>query len=322
MAALALLGAAALASRRPAPSAPALPGASVLAPAAPSAPAPPEPPPPAPATLSPEGPAAGAPVQPEVMTVEGEDYRVHVFAFRPANAHSEVVDVEMSRDVAGVLERTRASFVINGGFFDRQTRPEGLVVVDGRELAPLAPSLGGGVLVVSGGRAALHDAAGFVLSPGAHLAVQGLPWLVLSGSRNVRSDGGRAGGADGAVRARQGAAAWRPSSRAGTGRRAGPRWGCSPTCWWRADASRPSTWTGAPRPAWRGARTAARADGAAGADSARDRGAAGSLTGECGSEAGVGPLASFCSAAASGWPVRRTRKVSSVLECGVKLVAP
>jgi len=191
MAGLALLGAAALASRRPAPSAPALPGASVLAPAAPSAPAPPEPPPPAPATLPPaEGPAAGAPVQPEVMSVEGEDYRVHVFAFRLANARFEVVDVAMSRDVAGVLERTRASFVINGGFFDRQRRPEGLVVVDGRELAPLAPSLGGGVLVVSGGRAALHDAAGFVLSPGAHLAVQGLPRLVLSGSRNVRSDGG------------------------------------------------------------------------------------------------------------------------------------
>ncbi|WP_437677107.1 phosphodiester glycosidase family protein [Sorangium sp. So ce131] len=196
---LALVGVAALASRYLAPpSSPAPPEPSPPAAAASSAPFPAEPSPPAPAAPSaalaapsaPAGPPSGAPVRPEVMTVSGEDYVVHVFAFRLAAVRFEVVDAGMSRDLAGVLDRTRASIVINGGFFDRHARPEGLVVAGGRELSPLAPSLGGGVLVVSGGRAALHDAAGFVLGPGVELAVQARPRLVVRGERNVRSDGG------------------------------------------------------------------------------------------------------------------------------------
>ncbi|AUX39082.1 uncharacterized protein SOCE26_004640 [Sorangium cellulosum] len=196
IAGLALLGAAVFASGRLAPtSAPAPAVPSLPVPAAASPPVPADPSPPAPssalaAPTAPEGPPSGAPIRPEVMTVEGEDHLVHVFSFRLAAARFEVVDVGMSRDLAGVLERTRASFVINGGFFDRQARPEGLVVAGGRELSPLVPSLGGGVMVVSGGRAALHDAAGFVLGPGVELAVQARPRLVVRGERNVRSDGG------------------------------------------------------------------------------------------------------------------------------------
>ena len=58
-------------------------------------------------------------------------------------------DDAVARAVAG------ASLVVNGGYFDAKRRPEGLVRVEGAELSPFSPSLGGGVFSVLAERAVL-----------------------------------------------------------------------------------------------------------------------------------------------------------------------
>jgi uncharacterized protein YigE (DUF2233 family) len=135
-------------------------------------------------------PASGGSIRPEVIAIAGEAYAVHSFEFRLASARFEVIDMDMSSVLTPVLERGGAALVVNGGFFDRQRRAEGLVVSGGQELAPFSATLGGGVLVVAKGRASLHDAIGFALPPGAEFVVQARPRLVVDGARNVQGDDG------------------------------------------------------------------------------------------------------------------------------------
>lgn len=135
-----------------------------------------------------EGRASGMSIRPDV--VKGEDHDVHAFGFEVASARFEVIDTGMSPALLPVLERTGGSLVVNGGFFDRERKPEGLVISGGDELAPLSAALGGGVLVIAQGRASLHDAVGFTLPPGTEFAVQARPRLVVDGARNIRGDDG------------------------------------------------------------------------------------------------------------------------------------
>ena len=153
---------------------------------------------------------------PEVTSVAGaEAFQLLVFPVRVAGARFQIVDLAMGRDLAGALEQTGASLVVNGGFFDPDQRPEGLVVSRGETLSAWSASLGGGVVVVADGRAssvavalphvafgggvvvvadgraALMQAEGFVMAPGADFAVQARPRLVVDGGANVRHDDGR-----------------------------------------------------------------------------------------------------------------------------------
>jgi uncharacterized protein YigE (DUF2233 family) len=147
--------------------------------------------PPAPATAA--APAARAGIAPEVTTVTDDDsFRLLVFPVRVAGARFRVVDLGMGRDLGRVLAETGATLVVNGGFFDPAERPEGLVISAGAILSARSDTLGGGILTVAGGRAALVPAEGFEAPPGTDLAIQARPRLVVDGGSNIARDDGRA----------------------------------------------------------------------------------------------------------------------------------
>jgi Phosphodiester glycosidase len=176
----------------------------------------PEPPPSAPPSpLADAGGAAappsgtGAEIVPELTTITDDDaFRLLVFPVRVAGARFRVVDLGMTRDLARTLAETGASLVVNGGFFDGAERPEGLVISEGALLSPWSAALGGGVVTIAGGRATLAPAEGsegarglgplaapsskgFVAPPGADLAIQARPRLVVDGGSNIARDDGR-----------------------------------------------------------------------------------------------------------------------------------
>jgi uncharacterized protein YigE (DUF2233 family) len=143
-----------------------------------------------PATVA---PLAGAEVTPEVTTIADDDaFRLLVFRVPLAGAKFRVVDLGVTRDLERALRESGASLVINGGFFDPSERPEGLVVSEGAVLSARSDVLGGGVVVVAGGRAALPPAEGFVVPPRSDFAVQARPRLVVDGGSNIARDDGRA----------------------------------------------------------------------------------------------------------------------------------
>jgi uncharacterized protein YigE (DUF2233 family) len=128
-----------------------------------------------------------------VTSVKGDDaFRLLVFRVPMTGARFPVVDLGMTRDLKRVLRETGASLVVNGGFFDPAQRPEGLVVSEGAVLSPRSDALGGGVVVVAGGRAALLPAEGFRAPPGTDFAIQTRPRLVVDGGSNIARDDGRA----------------------------------------------------------------------------------------------------------------------------------
>jgi uncharacterized protein YigE (DUF2233 family) len=151
---------------------------------------------PAGAPLDAAPPAVDAvPVAPEVpvTAVAGDDdSSLLIFPLLVAGARFRVVDLGMTRDLDRVLRETGASLVVNGGFFDPSDRPEGLVMSEGAVLSARSDSLGGGILAVSEGRAALAPAEGFVAPPGTDFAVQARPRLVVHGRSNIARDDGRA----------------------------------------------------------------------------------------------------------------------------------
>ncbi|MFO0756208.1 MAG: phosphodiester glycosidase family protein [Byssovorax sp.] len=145
--------------------------------------------PPAPSSA----PSAAVEVSPEVTSIAGEDrFKLLVFLVHLPGARLRVVDLGMGRDLARVLRETTASLVVNGGFFDRAERAEGLVVSEGAALSAWSEPLGGGVVVIGGGRASLLDAKGFVLPAGTDFAIQARPRLVVDGKPNIGRDDGRA----------------------------------------------------------------------------------------------------------------------------------
>lgn len=142
------------------------------------------------------GADAGTPAAPPVAAVadpvahevtearreDGEPYLLHRFRVALARVRIDVVDMQMQTELDQVLAARGASLVVNGGYYGTDARPEGLVVAGGRLLNPLLPRIGGGVVVIRGGRAE-HDAAdGFVLPAGADFAIQCSPQLVVGGA--------------------------------------------------------------------------------------------------------------------------------------------
>ena len=152
--------------------------------------------PPGPAASDPRLPGearTAASIVPELGRVEGESYVLYAFSFRVEEVRFGVADLEASDSLEAVLARTGASLVVNGGFFDAQRRPEGLVRVEGAELSPFSPSLGGGVLSVLADRSVLSDAQGFSAPPaGARFSIQARPRLVVNGEANTRDEKAKA----------------------------------------------------------------------------------------------------------------------------------
>lgn len=103
-----------------------------------------------------------------------------------------IEDVGMRPEIGGVLERTGADLVVNGGFFDEQGKPLGLTMSNGIQLSGLTKKLSGGVLVVDArAQAKLFASESYAPLEGARFAVQCRPRLVVGGQPNVKSDDGK-----------------------------------------------------------------------------------------------------------------------------------
>ena len=84
-------------------------------------------------------------------TGSSEDATLDLALFSTKNATLRVVDnPKGDHDLAAVMRRTRGIAGVNGGYFDPQNAPVGLLISDGKSIAPLRKArLLSGVLVVT-----------------------------------------------------------------------------------------------------------------------------------------------------------------------------
>jgi hypothetical protein len=145
--------------------------------------------------VEPEPPPVPVPaIEPVVVDVpldEGRTYALHRFRFDLARTRIDVEDLAFQSPLRSALERRRATLAVNGGFWDTERQPEGLTIDGERRIGELSASIGGGLLVVDGGRARILDvtAPGFEPVTHADLALQCMPRLVADGAviaRNTR----------------------------------------------------------------------------------------------------------------------------------------
>jgi len=118
-------------------------------------------------------------------------YDVRVWSFGLDRYELRIEDAAMTTALDKVLTRSGAELVVNGGFFDPDGKPVGLVVSGGAVLSRLRTNLSGGVFTSNGSRAELFASEGFSLPDGATFAVQCRPRLVVDGSANVKGDDGK-----------------------------------------------------------------------------------------------------------------------------------
>jgi exopolysaccharide biosynthesis protein len=91
-------------------------------------------------------------------------------------------DPKGESDLAGIARRARAIAGVNGGYFDPQNAPVGLLISDGKLIAPLRKArLLSGVLVVTKTRVEVLRAAEYSSRKNAITAVQCGPFLVDGG---------------------------------------------------------------------------------------------------------------------------------------------
>jgi len=85
-------------------------------------------------------------------------------------------------DLAAVIRRSRSLAGVNGGYFDPQNAPVGLLISDGKMIAPFRKArLLSGVLVVAKGRLELLRSAEYSSRKSASAALQCGPFLVDAG---------------------------------------------------------------------------------------------------------------------------------------------
>lgn len=101
-------------------------------------------------------------------------------------ARFRAVDLGLTGQMANEVLESRATVVVNGGFFDGNGEPEGLVLSGGMELSPRDARLGGGILTITDGRAVLHPAEDFIAPSTTTFAIQARPRLVVNGAPGTR----------------------------------------------------------------------------------------------------------------------------------------
>jgi exopolysaccharide biosynthesis protein len=123
-----------------------------------------------------------------------EEARLNLALFSPKSATLRVIDNPTGADDLGaVVRRARAVAGVNGGYFDPQDVPLGLLISDGKLIAPLRKArLLSGVMVVSKGRVELLRYAEYSPKKNALAALQCGPFLVdgaraVPGLNDVRS---------------------------------------------------------------------------------------------------------------------------------------
>ncbi len=114
-------------------------------------------------------------------TTSGARATLHSAVFETRAATLRIIDQPNSprRDLAEVMAGSDALAGVNGGYFDPEDAPVGLLVSDGRTLAPLRKAkLLSGVLSASASRVEIVRASHFEMSPKIRSALQCGPLLV------------------------------------------------------------------------------------------------------------------------------------------------
>ncbi len=109
----------------------------------------------------------------------GERATIDLALFSTKPATLRVIDNPTGEDLAGVMRREHCLAGVNGGYFDPENKPVGLLISDGNVIAPLRKArLLGGVMIVSNGRIQLLRVAEYSSKRRATAALQCGPFLV------------------------------------------------------------------------------------------------------------------------------------------------
>ena len=123
----------------------------------------------------------------------GDEARIELALFSPKSVAVRVADNPGEDELSSVTKRMRAIAGVNGGYFDPQNAPVGLVISDGKMIAPFRKAkLLSGVLLVNKGRVELLRSAEYSARKTASAALQCGPFLVdggaaVAGLNNTRS---------------------------------------------------------------------------------------------------------------------------------------
>ena len=115
--------------------------------------------------------------------VLGEEATLDLALFSAKTATLRVIDnPDGDHDLAAVMRQTRGVAGVNGGYFDPQNAPVGLLIGDGKMIAPLRKArLLSGVLVVTKSRIELVRSGEYSSRKNVSAAVQCGPFLVEAG---------------------------------------------------------------------------------------------------------------------------------------------
>jgi len=116
-------------------------------------------------------------------TGSGEEATLDLALFSTKNATLRVADNPNGDfDLAAVMRRTRGVAGVNGGYFDPENAPVGLLISDGKPIAPLRKArLLSGVLVVTKTRVELIRSGEYSTRKNVTAAIQCGPFLVEGG---------------------------------------------------------------------------------------------------------------------------------------------
>jgi len=123
----------------------------------------------------------------------GDEATLELALFSTKSVQVRVVDNPDGDELGPVARRVRALAGVNGGYFDPQNAPVGLVISDAKPIAPFRKArLLSGVLVVSKGRVELLRSAEYSGRKNTTAALQCGPFLVdggtaVAGLNNTRS---------------------------------------------------------------------------------------------------------------------------------------
>jgi exopolysaccharide biosynthesis protein len=113
----------------------------------------------------------------------GEEATLDLAIFSIKSVAVRVVDNPSGDDLSAVAKRLHPLAAVNGGYFDPQNEPVGLVISDGKVIAPFRKArLLSGVLVASKGRVDLVRSTEYSSRKSATTALQCGPFLVDGGA--------------------------------------------------------------------------------------------------------------------------------------------
>ncbi|HEX8898644.1 MAG TPA: phosphodiester glycosidase family protein, partial [Chthoniobacterales bacterium] len=117
-----------------------------------------------------------------IETISGESATLDLALFSTKAATARVLDNPSGDDLATVARRSRAITGVNGGYFDPENAPVGLLISEGKLIAPLRKArLLSGVLLVTKARVELLRSSEYSSRKNVFAAVQCGPFLVEGG---------------------------------------------------------------------------------------------------------------------------------------------